>query len=122
MAQTPELLPEPWDVFEPVEALFRDLRSRPQGLRSREVARRLVAYGPNELQRRGRAHWPAQLARQFTHPLALLLFLAAALAFAARTPLLGLAVLAVIVLNALFAFLQERQAERAVEALRAYLP
>jgi P-type E1-E2 ATPase len=31
-------------------------------------------------------------------------------------------VFAVIVLNALFAFAQERQAERAVEALRAYLP
>ena len=30
--------------------------------------------------------------------------------------------LAVIVLNAAFAFAQERQAERAVEALRAYLP
>ena len=36
--------------------------------------------------------------------------------------MLGFAVLAVIVLNASFAFAQERQAERAVEALRAYLP
>ena len=38
------------------------------------------------------------------------------------TVVLGCAVLAVIGLNALFAFMQERQAERAVEALRAYLP
>lgn len=122
MSQTLEAPVRPRDVLEPVDALFRDLRSQPEGLRSREAARRLVAYGPNELVRRGGAHWPAQLARQFTHPLALLLFLAAALAFAAGTPVLGLAVLAVIVLNALFAFVQERQAERAVEALRGYLP
>ena len=115
-------LAPPADVLEPIEALFRDLASRREGLSSREAARRLVAYGPNELTRRGGARWPAQLARQFTHPLALLLFLAAGLAFAGGSAVLGLAVLAVIVLNALFAFAQERQAERAVEALRAYLP
>jgi len=120
-ATEPQLAP-PRDVLQPVEALFHNLRSRRQGLSSREAARRLVAYGPNELTRRGGARWPAQLVRQFTHPLALLLFLAAALAFAGSSVILGLAVLAVIVLNALFAFAQERQAERAVEALRAYLP
>jgi magnesium-transporting ATPase (P-type) len=122
MVSTIEPLPRPSDVEEPVGALFRDLRSQPGGLSSREAARRLVAYGPNELTCRGGAHWPAQLARQFTHPLALLLFVAAALAFVGGTPVLGYAVLAVIVLNAGFAFAQERQAERAVEALRAYLP
>jgi calcium-translocating P-type ATPase len=114
--------PVPKDVLEPLETLFRDLRSRREGLPEREAARRLVAYGPNELTRRGGATWPAELMRQFTHPLALLLFLAAGLAFLGSTVVLGGAVLAVIVLNALFAFLQERQAERAVEALRAYLP
>ena len=110
------------DASEPLDRLFRDLRSRPEGLTAREAARRLVAYGPNELTRRGGVHWPRQLARQFTHPLALLLFLAAGLAFAAGTTVLALAILAVIVLNALFAFGQERQAERAIEALRSYLP
>ena len=112
----------PEDVLEPVEALFRDLRARREGLPEREAARRLVAYGPNELTRRGGPSWLGELLRQFTHPLALLLFLAATLAFVGSTVALGCAVLAVIVLNALFAFLQERQAERAVEALRAYLP
>ena len=123
MAQQTTGVPDPpRDVLEPVDVLFRDLRSRRDGLSSREAARRLVAYGPNELTRRGGVHWPAQLARQVTHPLALLLFLAAGLAFAGGTATLGWAVLAVVVLNALFAFAQERQAERAVEALRAYLP
>jgi calcium-translocating P-type ATPase len=52
----------------------------------------------------------------------LLLWLAAVLAVAGGTVALGVAIVAVIVLNALFAFAQERQAERAVEALGRYLP
>ena len=36
--------------------------------------------------------------------------------------MLAAAIVAVIVLNAAFAFVQERQAEKAVEALRRYLP
>ncbi len=59
---------------------------------------------------------------QLIHPLALLLWLAAALSFATGTPILGEAIVAVILLNAAFAFAQERQAERAIEALRTYLP
>lgn len=40
-------------VHEPLRLLFRDLRATPGGLSSREAARRLIAYGPNELRRRG---------------------------------------------------------------------
>jgi Cation transporter/ATPase, N-terminus len=100
-----------------IDVAPRDL----QGLSSREAQRRLVAYGANELLRRGGRRWPRQLALQFTHPLALLLWLAAALAFGAGLRVVGVAILAVIVLNALFAFFQEQQAEKAVEALRCYL-
>jgi magnesium-transporting ATPase (P-type) len=60
--------------------------------------------------------------RQLTHPLALLLWVAAALAVLAGLPVLSAAIVAVIGLNALFAFFQEQQAERAVEALKRYLP
>jgi calcium-translocating P-type ATPase len=110
------------DAREPINLLLRDLRARPEGLSSREAARRLVAHGPNELERRGGVRWPRQLVRQVVHPLALLLWLAAGLAFVAAMPPLGIAIVVVILLNAGFAFAQERQAERAVEALRRYLP
>ena len=110
------------DPREPISRLLRDLRSRPEGLSSREAQRRLVAHGPNELRRRGGRRWPRELAKQFVHPLALLLWLAGALAFVGGTPALGWAIIAVIVVNALFAFAEERQAERAVEALTRYLP
>ncbi|HEU4706216.1 MAG TPA: cation-transporting P-type ATPase [Solirubrobacterales bacterium] len=93
-----------------------------EGLSSREAERRLVRYGPNRLERRHGRRWPGELARQFTHPLALLLWGAAVLAALAGITPVAIAVVVVIVLNAAFAFAQEMQAERAVEALQSYIP
>ena len=81
-----------------------------------------MQFGPNELRRRGGARWPHEIARQLTHPLALLLWVAALLSFGVGNQAVGIAVLLVIVLNAAFAFMQELQAERAVETLAAYMP
>ena len=113
------------DVAQPterIELLLRDLRASPAGLTEREAQRRLVVHGPNELERRGGRRWPHELAAQFTHPLALLLWAAAALAWIAGILPIALAIVFVILLNAGFAFVQERQAERAVEALASFLP
>jgi calcium-translocating P-type ATPase len=110
------------DAREPITLLLRDLRARPEGLSTREAQRRLTAYGSNELTRQGGSRWPRQLLRQVTHPLALLLWVAAVLAFVAGMPPLGIAIVVIVVLNAGFAFFQERHAEHAVEALRRYLP
>lgn len=104
------------------ERVLADLQSGHRGLSSREAERRLLATGPNELRSGSARTWPKDLAAQFTHPLALLLFVAAALAFAGGIAVLGWAILAVILLNAGLAFAQERQAVHAVDALRAYLP
>jgi len=107
---------------EPTELLLRDLSTTTNGLGVREAARRLEIYGPNQLPTRPVAPWWQDLIRQVIHPLALLLWLAAALSLLAGTPVLAVAILAVIVINAVVAYLQERQAARAVEALSAYLP
>jgi len=109
-------------VLEPRNRLLRDLRTSEQGLSSREAARRLVQYGPNVLTRRRPVRWTREIARQLTHPLALLLWLAAVLSFAVGSTVVGAAVVLVIILNAAFAFAQEVQAERAVEALAEYMP
>jgi magnesium-transporting ATPase (P-type) len=110
------------DATEPVGRLLRDLRTSRSGLPGREAARRLIVYGPNELRRRGGRQVWRELGRQFTHPLALLLWAAAGLSWLAGIVAVAVAILIVIVLNAVFAFVQELQAERAVEALQAYLP
>ena len=110
------------DPTEQVDLLLRELHTDVHGLSQREADRRLVRYGRNELVRRGGRRWPRQLAQQFTHPLALLLAAAAALALVAGIAVLAAAIVAVILLNAALAFVQERQAEAAIEALKDYLP
>ncbi|MFY9916167.1 MAG: cation-transporting P-type ATPase [Nocardioidaceae bacterium] len=110
------------DPQELIDRLLRDLQTRPTGLTSREAARRLIVHGPNELVRRRGSGWHRELAQQLTHPLALLLWLAAGLAALSGTTLLGVAIVVVIFINAAFAFVQERHAERAVEALANFLP
>ena len=110
------------EVLESEALLLHDLDTTTRGLTRREADRRLVQYGPNALRRRGGVQWPRELARQLTHPLALLLWLAAGLSFLVGSQTVGIAVVLVIVLNAAFAFAQELQAERAVEALAGYMP
>ncbi|GAA2740044.1 cation-transporting P-type ATPase [Terrabacter aerolatus] len=110
------------DPQESLDRVLRDLRTRREGLSDREAARRLVVFGPNELVRRQGRTWPRDLLAQLTHPLALLLWLAAVLAAVSGTTALAVAIVVVILLNAAFAFAQERHAERSVEALSAYLP
>ena len=63
-----------------------------------------------------------ELGRQLTHPLALLLWGAAALALVSGSNVVAVAVVIVILLNAGLAFVQEQQAEQSVEALRRYMP
>jgi magnesium-transporting ATPase (P-type) len=110
------------DPRQRADLLLRDLRSSRSGLSGREAVRRLMQYGPNEIRRREGAGHVRALAQQFTHPLALLLWAAAVLAVVAGIGALAAAIVAVIVLNALFAFAQELQAERATEALQRMLP
>jgi magnesium-transporting ATPase (P-type) len=122
VADAPSHADQDADERRPLAELFRDLRTTRAGLAPREAARRLVVYGPNELTRRSARRWPRQLLAQFTQPLAVLLEFAAVLAWVGGTRALCYAVVAVILLNAGFAFVQEMQAERAVEALAAFLP
>ncbi|MEV0665826.1 cation-translocating P-type ATPase [Actinomadura luteofluorescens] len=110
------------DPRDPLPRLREELRTGDRGLSEREAARRLAVYGPNQVRRRERRSLTRLVSAQLLHPLALLLWGAGLLAFVAGMPVLGWAILAVILVNAVFALLQEHQAERAVEALAAYLP
>lgn len=111
------------------QEVLKELGSSPEGLSPEEAKRRLSAYGPNNLQEIKRAPLLKHFLRQFTHFLAILLWVAAALAFVAEVfqpghgmAMLGWAILAVIGINAVFTFVQEYKAERAVQALRRLLP
>lgn len=109
--------------------VYRRLESASAGLTSDEVSRRLQRDGPNSLHVFREPPWSLRLLRQLTHFLALLLWVAALLAFLADAmrpgegmASLGWAIVGVILLNAGFALWQEYRAARAVASLHQLLP
>jgi len=112
-----------------IEHLYAHLHSSAQGLTQAEAAQRLARYGANQLEKITEQSFVGKLLKEFTHFFALILWLAAALAFVAewKSPgqgmaTLGYAVLGVILVNGLFSFWQEYRAEKALVALRNLLP
>ena len=99
-----------------------DLVTGRRGLTAAEAARRLAGEGPNALPVQRRMPAWRLLAAEMVHFFALLFWVAGGLAFLAGMPQLGVAVFVVVVLNALFAFVQEQRAEHAAEKLRGLLP
>ncbi|WP_460993899.1 cation-translocating P-type ATPase [Sinomonas soli] len=96
--------------------------SAPVGLSDADVAELRARYGPNSLPRERVRPWWARLGAELAHFFALMLWTAAILAFVAGMPQLGWAIAAVVVINGLFAFVQEARAERASGKLRDLLP
>jgi magnesium-transporting ATPase (P-type) len=98
------------------------LQSRPTGLSQEEAERRLARWGPNRLPPLRRRSLALRLLDQMVHFMALLLWVAGGMAFAAGTPELGWAIWAVVLINGMFSFWQEFQAERTLVALTRSLP
>jgi Ca2+-transporting ATPase len=106
----------------PVESVYAALNSNVHGLTEAEAIDRLSQFGANELPEPSHRPLWLRFADQLTHFMALLLWVAGVLAFVARTPELGWAIWAVILINAIFSFWQEFQAEQALAALKKVLP
>ncbi len=109
--------------------VFSTLLSSPQGIKTEEAVRRLAEYGPNQIHELKGSSLFFRLLAQFTHFLALLLWFAAALCFLSEylhpgegLVRLGIAIVTVIFINAIFTFIQEYRTEKAIEELRKMLP
>ncbi len=95
---------------------------RAAGLSSREARHRLAEVGPNVLAQPPRPSHARRFLAQLVHFFALLLWAGAILAWVGGMPELSAAIVAVVLVNAAFAFAQEYRAERATEALKRLLP
>ncbi|MDP6706562.1 MAG: HAD-IC family P-type ATPase, partial [Alphaproteobacteria bacterium] len=89
-----------------------------QGLPAAEVGRRRARWGPNQLESGGGAGPLILLARQFANVMIVVLLLAATVAGLIGELLDAIAILVIVVLNAIIGFVQEYRAERALEALQ----
>ncbi|MDO9105820.1 MAG: cation-transporting P-type ATPase [Methylovulum sp.] len=114
--------------LKPDEALI-GLKSCHNGLSDTEALRRLKEYGPNLIEKIRKEPLWISLIKELVHFFALILWLAAGLAFFAESQqpgsgmnTLGYAIVSVIVINGLFSFWQQFRAEQAVAALEKLLP
>ena len=112
-----------------IEEAIHSLRSSVMGLSDHEAQKRLAEFGPNLIERVQEEHLALKLLKEFTHFFAIILWLAAGLAFFAEWSqpgqgmlTLGFAIVGVIVINGFFSFWQEYRAERAITALQKLLP
>ncbi|TRZ56566.1 MAG: cation-transporting P-type ATPase, partial [Rhodocyclaceae bacterium] len=113
----------------PIAEALASLKTSESGLNSVDAERRLLEFGLNRIEEiKGRSMW-TRLLLEFTNFFALILWLAAGLALFAETrnpgegmAQLGVAILAVILINGIFSFWQEYRAEQAISALRKLLP
>jgi len=102
-----------------IDAVAEALGTSPEnGLTEVEAARRYAEHGPNELREAPRPGFLHLLAAQFNNFIVLLLIAAAVISIALGDYLEGVAILAIVLLNALLGVVQERRAEEALAALR----
>ncbi|MDP2168587.1 MAG: cation-transporting P-type ATPase [Thermodesulfovibrionales bacterium] len=111
------------------EAALGSLVTKETGLSGDEAGRRLSEFGPNEIKEAKKKATASRFLAHTTHFLAILLWVAAGLSLLSEylNPgggmfTLGLAIAAVILINAVFTFVQEYRAEMAVEELKKLLP
>lgn len=108
------------------QCLINEIPSSPsrdaRGLTTSEARARFEKYGPNILPTRRQISVWRHILAQLVHFFAVMLWIAGALAILAGMPQLGYAIFVVILVNGLFAFIQEHRAERTSERLRDLLP
>ncbi|MBU4293193.1 MAG: cation-transporting P-type ATPase [Actinobacteria bacterium] len=106
------------------EKIFKKLGVSKDGLSDEEAAKRLKEFGPNALVAKRKRPLILKFFDNFVHLLAIILWVAAGLCFIPKVdmPQLGYAIILVVIINAVFSFLQEFRAEKALEALKNLIP
>ena len=106
----------------PIGEVYSALGTRFQGLTQAEAEERLRCFGTNVIQEIKRRSLFLEFLSNFTHLMAILLWVGGAVALIAQMPELAIAIWLVNVINGVFSFWQEYRAEKAIRALRQLIP
>jgi Ca2+-transporting ATPase len=102
-----------------IDAVVTELNTDSErGLSQRESARRLLQSGPNKLPEKGGISPLKMLAGQFTDFMVMVLLGATAISWLLGERNDALAILAIVIMNALLGFVQEYRAEKSLAALK----
>lgn len=101
----------------PVDEVFELLESDQEGITDQEAKNRLERDGYNEIETK-KKHGPLyKFAKQFASPLIYILLVASLITFLLGEHIDSAVILGVVFANSIIGFIQERKAERALEAL-----
>lgn len=106
----------------PVDRVYEALGTSPRGLTQVQVEEKQRTQGKNVIDEKKKKSPILVFLSNFTHLMAVLLWIAGGVAFFADMPQLGIAVWLVNVINGVFSFLQEYRAGKATDALKNMLP
>ena len=112
-------MPPEWHKMSSNDVL-KTLSTTANGLTDADVSSRLLKYGPNEITAKRKTSAFHVFISQFTNFLVIILILASIVSFAVGETLDAAVIAAIIVLNAVFGFLQEMKAEKALESLKKF--
>jgi Ca2+-transporting ATPase len=108
---------KPWHSLESGKVML-ELGTSPAGLSPDEACRRLGMYGRNEITEKKKRTAVMMILDQFRDFLIVILIFAAVIAGALGKPTDAVAILAIVILNAIIGFVQEYRAEAAMAALK----
>ncbi|HXZ29621.1 MAG TPA: HAD-IC family P-type ATPase, partial [Dehalococcoidia bacterium] len=106
----------------PIREVYGAIATRPQGLTQAEAEERLRRFGSNVIREVRGKPLIFQFLANFTHTMAILLWVGGVIALIGQMPQLAIAIWMVNVINGVFSFWQEYRAERAIRALRQLIP
>lgn len=100
------------------EVVLKEFQTFEKGLSKDEAKKRLIKFGPNEVSKKKKTPVIFVFLKQFNSPLIYILFVAAIISFLFHHLIDGYIILAIVIINATIGFVQERKAERAIDALK----
>jgi Ca2+-transporting ATPase len=106
-----------WNELE-AKQILKELQTSQAGLSSQEAQARLLKYGPNELKEEKKISRLEIFLNQFKSILVIILIGATIFSAAIGEVLDAAAIIAIVILNAIFGYIQEYKAEKAIEALK----
>lgn len=107
-----------WAAEEVRQQLFRDLKTRAEGLTPEEAAQRLETLGSNQVLHEPRQSWPRQLLHAFHNAFVWLLTALAALSAATGDWEAAAIIAAMVLISGVLRFVQEYRSNLAAEKLR----
>ncbi len=103
---------------ESAEKIIESLKTKKQGLSTKEAALRLRRYGPNEIKAEKKIHPFTIFLKQFKSFIVYILITAIVVSALIGEYLDAGVIFAILILNAVFGFIQEYKAEKSIEALK----